>query len=229
LFDIDLASQRHEIKMVFENTSRFEVETWIRLHSRAFVTAFPNRRVNNLYFDTGSFDSYNDHISGAHERRKLRFRWYGNDLQRGLGQIEIKHKTDMVGWKDTCPIPSPIELDRFSWSEIRETMCQHTRGAFSELIATSQPMLINSYERQYYITADGMIRLTLDYDIRGYDQTLSINPNFIFPLPARDLVIIEFKAPPSQIKDLANVMAEFPLPVEAFSKYVELTTRIFDS
>ncbi|KPL72080.1 hypothetical protein ADN00_16540 [Ornatilinea apprima] len=227
MFNMDIDSQRYEIKMVFENSHRFAVESWVRLHSRAFRTAFPTRRVNNLYFDTHSQDMFNDHIAGTFERRKLRFRWYGENFSPAFGQLELKHKQGMIGWKDSQMILKSLDFARCGWQEIYADLQSEATGVFSEALVISRPILINNYQRQYFISADGMIRLTLDYDLTAFDQSASPRPNTSFPIPTRDLLIIEFKAAPELARDLADVLAEFPLPVEAYSKYVELAGWIF--
>lgn len=226
--DFDLNGNRYEIKMVFENANRFEVENWIRLHSYAFGTAYPDRQVNNIYFDTFSMDAYNDHIEGVGQRRKLRFRWYGPDLTRAHGQLELKHKSNFLGWKTIQPIRQTINLAESSWVEIQQTLQGEVKGGFQEMLAVSRPVLINAYQRQYFASADGEVRLTLDYDMHGYDQSLSVNSNIDFQLPSRDLVIIEFKTIAGNAKILADVLAEFPLYVEAFSKYVEMSSRVIE-
>ena len=55
--EFELGESRYEIKMVFDNLRRFEVESWIQMHSCAFKVAFPDRQVNNIYFETFSLDT----------------------------------------------------------------------------------------------------------------------------------------------------------------------------
>lgn len=224
----EIGGSRYEVKMVFENVSRYQVETWVRLHSYAFKTAYPRRQVNNIYFDTFSLDSFNDHVEGVEERRKLRFRWYGEDLMIAQGNLELKHKHGHLGWKMFQSITPALLLHDNSWADIQEVLLSDIDEMFHELLAVSHPLLINCYRRDYFISADDEVRLTLDYDLKGYDQSLSVYPNINFQLPVRDLVILEIKTSVANAKCLAEVLTEFPLHVRAFSKYVELCSRIVE-
>jgi SPX domain protein involved in polyphosphate accumulation len=41
-----------------------------------FIEKYPMRVVNNIYFDTIDFSSYQSNIDGASNRSKVRIRWY---------------------------------------------------------------------------------------------------------------------------------------------------------
>ena len=43
--------------------------------------AFPDRIVNNVYFDTPDLAAFEANLWGAPERRKCRLRWYGETFQ----------------------------------------------------------------------------------------------------------------------------------------------------
>ena len=173
-------------------------------------------------------DTYNDHIEGVEQRRKLRFRWYGPELHRGQGSLEAKHKKGFLGWKSTQAIQQPVVLEKTNWSEIQRLLQRESSEMFQEMLAVSRPFLINAYQRKYFVSSDGEVRLTLDYDMQGYDQSLSGIPNIDFRMPSRDLVIVEIKTPADNYKELANVLSEFPLYPEAFSKYVEMSSKIIE-
>jgi SPX domain protein involved in polyphosphate accumulation len=228
IVDSSLHNWRYEIKMVFENANRFEVESWVKLHSFAFSSAYPDRQVNNIYFDTFSMDTLNDHIAGAGQRRKFRFRWYGKDLSVAQGHLEIKHKEIVSGWKSTQFIQQNVRLANSNWKDIQAALQTEAKGIFNEMLSVSRPVLINTYQRQYFVSADEDIRLTLDHDMQGYDQSFGIKPNLNFKLPNRDLVIIELKTANENAKSLANTLAEFPLYAEAFSKYVQMASRVIE-
>ncbi len=214
------ASGRYEIKLQYEGLHLQEVRQWIRLHSLAFKPAYPSRQVNNIYFDTWGLDSLNDHLSGLGERRKLRFRWYGENMDFARGQLEVKLKNNRIGWKHTYPVAAALDLAHHDWMQIHKTLQQHTGGAFRELVSVSRPVIINSYQRDYYIASDGQTRLTLDYEIAAYDQQLTQAPNLKFRAPLLNLVILEIKIETRHDVDLASVIAEFPLRTEKHSKYI---------
>ena len=220
---------RYELKMVHNGLHMFDLRRWVRSHSGAFSTAYPPRRVNNIYFDTADYDTLIDHLSGVSERRKLRFRWYGTSPEHISGHLEIKQKINRLGSKLRQTIDQPIELSRSNWAQIMAELRNHTKGIFNELLHVSHPVLINYYDRDYYITADGKIRLTLDYNHKSYDQRFSHSPNLIFTQPMLARAVIEFKADVRNSAELADVIAEFPLRVTQHSKYLESLDSIFTS
>jgi len=212
---------RYELKFPFENLSRFEMESWVRLHSWGFRVAYPPRQVNNIYFDSLSMDTFNDHIEGVPLRRKLRYRWYGRDLAQARGQLEVKNKSERAGWKLIQPVDEILHLDQMSWGEIMKVLRSHADGIFRELLEVSGPVLINHYQREYYVSGDGRVRLTLDYDLCSYRQWVDFFPNLSFKLPELDSVLIEIKSDVIHGREVSDVIAEFPLRAWRYSKYVD--------
>jgi hypothetical protein len=212
---------RYELKMVYDGLQLFEMRRWVRSHCGGFITAYPARKVNNIYFDTIDFDTLSDHLSGVSERRKLRYRWYGNTQEQISGHLEIKQKLNRLGSKLRQRIAQPLELNSSSWEKIMFILRNHTVGYFYELLHISNPILINRYDREYYVTADGKIRLTLDYNHKSYDQRFSLQPNLRFAQPMLERAIIEFKTDVENSAELANIIAEFPLRVSQHSKFLD--------
>ena len=70
---------RYELKQTYSELFLPELRSWVQMHPAGFRTAYPPRWVNSIYFDTPDLDSFNDHIAGVPVRRKLRYRWYGED------------------------------------------------------------------------------------------------------------------------------------------------------
>lgn len=211
---------RYEIKMEASEQELPVVRSWTRLHSAGFATAYPPRWVNSVYFDTHSLDSLNDHLEGVPTRRKLRFRWYGEDLTSARGQIEVKNKTERAGWKLIQPVTQTLDLLGCSWSDLQESLAAEAQGVFRELLQSARPLVLVQYWREYYLSADGLIRLTLDSSIRTYDQWLSPRPNLTFRSPALHQLVIEFKCDVKDSKTLADVLAQFPLRTRRHSKFV---------
>jgi hypothetical protein len=218
--EVENGGTRYELKMVCDGLYRHQAEGWIRQHSLGFRTAYPQRRVNNIYFDTYDLDTYNDHLEGVGLRRKLRYRWYGEDLSHARGQLEVKNKKGRVGWKIYQPIAASLDLADAGWAEISRTLQEASSGVFAELLGVTRPVSINTYQRRYFVSADGRVRMTLDFDLLAYDQQLSTRPNLQFKAPGVDVIVLEFKSEITQAPALADALAEFPLRTIAFSKYV---------
>src|SRR5689334_20286182 len=108
---------RYEIKMAFEQGMLPEVYSWIHANPAGFLTAYPPRQVNSVYLDTHELNTFNDHLAGVPLRRKLRFRWYGEDLTKATGAVEIKNKSERSGWKIIQSVDCELHLDHMSWDE----------------------------------------------------------------------------------------------------------------
>ena len=68
---------RFEIKFVANEFEVDYVRQWVRLHWACFYVPYPDRWVNNVYFDTLNYFAYEENLSGASARTKVRYRWYG--------------------------------------------------------------------------------------------------------------------------------------------------------
>ena len=45
-----------------------------------FTKQYPDRTISSIYLDTANYDFAKDNINGVSERKKIRFRWYNNNL-----------------------------------------------------------------------------------------------------------------------------------------------------
>lgn len=214
---------RYEIKMECEFHQLPLIHSWTRLHSAAFSELFPPRQVNSIYFDTPDLDTYNDHIEGIPERRKLRFRWYGPNLESATGHLELKEKNDRIGWKLIQPIESNLLLCEQTWTEIQTSILEgihkEKNKIFQEMLSVSRPIVLTCYQREYYISANQQVRMTLDYNLRSYNQWNSIKPNLIFRSLSLNKIIIELKAEKQYAKNLGDVIAQFPVRANRNSKF----------
>jgi len=211
---------RYELKMIFEAARLYDARTWVRTHPCAFRTAYPPRQVNNIYFDLPGMSLLADHVDGIEQRYKLRVRWYGEEFSGIYGVIEVKHKDDNVGWKENQPVASTLDLQQMSWMEVMNILAHDSHGWVSEMLQSAQPALINYYQREYFVSGDNQTRLTLDYGLNVFHQQLHLRPNLTFRQPRQNLMLIEIKSGVNNTAELADLLAEFPLRVGRFSKYV---------
>jgi hypothetical protein len=214
-------STRYEVKMTCPETYLPEVRSWVRVQSDPFVETYPPRQVNNVYLDNEAASSLEDHLSGVSSRRKLRFRWYGEDASAVRGNLELKCRTGRLGCKRYDEIPHTFDLTCISWHDWLEQLRARTsdEGALW-LSAIVRPTLVNHYMREYLATLDGQIRLTIDYDIWAYDQLLYTAPNLDFPLQTERQVVIELKSTPTHLRRLSDILTQFPLRAARNSKYI---------
>ena len=212
---------RYEVKLVCHEEDLALARAWIRLHPVAFGTAYPPRYVNSLYFDTVDAACLEANVNGVEDRAKLRFRWYGDKVGPVTGQLEHKRKISGLGWKEVVPIAVPLDLRSAWWGAIWHTLWSHCGPRFTPWLAShSQPMLIVRYLREYYASADGLLRITLDSRIESYEQVLHPVPNLTRASPPGHQIVLEIKAHATLHRRVSDALNSFTLPVSRHSKYV---------
>jgi hypothetical protein len=176
--------------------------------------------VNNIYFDTFDQFAYAENLSGASARSKVRFRWYGEGEDPEKGTLEVKRRRSSVGWKLSYRT-GPVPLVDVPWLRFRRTLREELSGdARIWLDANPQPILINRYRRRYFLSRDGRVRLTVDWDQRVYDQRLCATPNLTRRANLPDTLVVELKFDREDRK-LANRYAQgIPIRLSRNSKYV---------
>lgn len=220
------ADYRYELKLASDSITPAQARSWIRLHPEGFRVAYPPRMINNLYFDTVDLQSFNDNLSGLSERRKLRIRWYGplDSAPVSDAVLELKIKENMLGSKKQQRLDIALDLTRpfvEIWQTIRVSVNEEWQ---SQMLAFTQPTLINRYRREYFVSPDKTVRATLDYDLTAYGQRMTSRPNLDRRLPLPSAIVIEVKAAPAYQKRLQQVMGFFPIPRSRSSKYVSGVT-----
>ena len=216
-----MRSIRYEAKLTCDEVSLSDVRAWVNLHPSGFVEAYPPRQVNSLYFDTRETDCFTDNLVGISQRRKLRFRWYGDDYSAVQGALELKCKVNQLGWKEHYSIPFTYDLTATSWSTLLEHIRDQVDGPFSVWLSyLNQPTLIISYMREYYESMDRQVRVTIDYDLASFEQITHLTPNLVIGTPEPGQVIMEVKADAALHRRVSNTLSAFPLLVGRNSKYV---------
>lgn len=214
--------ERYEIKLVCPAAWLPDIHARVRLHPEGFRTAYPPRRVNSVYFDTLDADSVAENINGVGERDKLRWRWYGvttHSVTRS--QLELKRKRGEAGWKEIGPINAPFDLPTRTWSEAFAFLREQAGPPFQIWLSrVSRATVINHYEREYYVSWDGQLRLTVDTQQVVYDQRFAARPNLRYPAPVPDSVLVELKAEVRLAERLAEALNAFPFRPGRNSKYV---------
>ena len=79
------------------------------LITNGFTQVFSPREIESIYLDTENFDFAKDNINGVSKRKKLRFRWYNNDLTKIY--LEEKNKQNFQVKKNVNKIS--IQLKYF--------------------------------------------------------------------------------------------------------------------
>lgn len=211
---------RYEIKFVYSPHLKDRVLVWLHAHIEAFYSHYPTRRVNNVYFDTSDLQAFSENLAGISRRCKVRLRWYGDSLLPCPGTLEFKNKHSSLGWKDKFEIVRPPFTAGDSWRAVhrglRGQLPPNARPVFDE---HDQAALINSYERRYFESRNGRLRITVDSDLVMFDQTRSRGPNVTRRINMPDVHVLELKCESLDRKMAAKLLATCPVRVSRFSKY----------
>ena len=221
------ADERHEIKFAAYVTEYATLRHWLRMHPAGFSTPYPERQVNNVYFDTWDYRAYAENLAGVSERSKLRYRWYGDSAGPAPGSLEVKQKRNHFGWKLRFTVRDSIWEPGCSWQEIRARLKQLVPHEGQLWLAQNpMPVMLNRYQREYYCTADGLIRATIDTKQRAYDQRYWSRPNLDKAAIMQDTLVVEFKFAREDRQLAVGLLANIPVRVGRHSKYMNAVRAI---
>jgi len=207
------------------------IERAIKHNPFFFREIYNERQVNNIYLDTEELHDYFENVSGVANRKKIRIRWYGSTF--GVIEhpvLEIKIKKGLVGDKWSYALPAFGLDDNFHHERIQELFKESDLPLpVLEKLKSMRPVLINSYRRKYFLSADKNFRITLDTDLKYYPVN---GGGFSRSMPYRDdNQIIELKYALENEPVAGKVSAGFPFSLSKNSKYVNginLTRHIND-
>ena len=218
MVDASQRTPRYERKYRVENVALPVVREIIRQHPASFRTLYPNRQINNIYFDTPDFHTYRANVVGIGERQKFRVRWYGSDYWQIPERVrfEVKHRSNQTGTKDVH------DFAGFVWEnlpDLTERVNQTVR-AFGLL----HPVLLSHYQRAYLGTSDGRFRLTIDTEqgfLGARNQQLTTQTRAARRFRhAETGVVLELKYDAEHDDAAQRIMQELPFRQTKSSKYV---------
>lgn len=202
---------RYERKYHIEQLDAQQVAQIVRGLPAGFRTAYPDRQVNNIYFDTPQLTCFQDNIDGVSKRQKFRARWYGEDvLKIEQAQLEIKYKDNALGGK------LHYDLEAFELGGLAG-LTKQVNELVPHQFALS-PSLLNSYNRAYYETLCGRFRLTIDSDLRYHG--IRHSPRFSRYQIRERAIILELKYDEGHEEAAAELCRFLPFRLSKNSKYV---------
>ncbi|MEO1514732.1 MAG: polyphosphate polymerase domain-containing protein [Bacteroidota bacterium] len=203
---------RHERKYKVDDINLAVVKQVLRLHPASFRPLYPDRQINNIYFDSPDLTTYRENVNGISERKKFRLRWYGDDIRQIENpRFEIKKKSNQLGSKEILPVAA------FSLDALENVTAEVNR--LSRNTAALRPRLINAYRRSYFGTSDGRFRITIDEQVHYFSLlTARRFTRFNISDPA---IIVELKYDAEEDGDsVQKVMQHLPFRQTKSSKYV---------
>jgi len=182
------------------------------LKTNNFKKIFPDRIISSIYIDTTNYDFVKDNINGVSERKKIRLRWYKENLKK----IYIKKKK-----KNNFNISKNIQTVNFLID--KNNILRSLKENFHKIKFNNKNnfnykfVLKTNYKRSYWLSVNGKIRATIDIDINAN----SLN-NFSKSIYFGDTVL-EFKFDPSHEGYFRNLFTSrfAHLRTQKYSKYVK--------
>ncbi len=211
---------RFEIKSSYPPYFDSQLLAWIKSHAMGFRTAFPPRRVNNVYFDTLDLRAVEENIAGISQRCKVRYRWYGQHELPQPGTLEFKNKHTALGWKDNFRVDESLYATGDSWQAFQRKLRRALPpGARVMLDDHGEVALINRYDRRYFESHNRKLRITLDSNQSMYDQMRSSRPNITRRMNLPGVNILELKCEAVHRNAAVRALADCPVRMARFSMY----------
>jgi len=212
---------RREVKFVDHAVHYDRLLQWVRSHPAGFGRPFPDRWINNVYFDSHDLETFGENLLGASARSKVRYRWYGEHPAPGPGILEVKRKRNSFGWKLHYTVPESPYREGATWSEVRRRLLEllPPEGRIW-LLEHPEPALLNRYLRRYFLSGDGKVRVTLDTHQGVWDQRAGSRVNLSRRAPFPDFLTVEVKCERQDWETASRYIQGIPLRVSRYSKYV---------
>ncbi len=216
---------RREVKFVSNEIFLPKISAWIYTSRLHLTKQFNQRRVNNIYYDTYGCDAYADNLDGISKRVKLRYRWYGNNRNPQNGSIEIKKRLNAFGFKEAYNVP--ISGTILSHKELKKNIRKNVpQQRIPFLDYYSEPILLNCYVRDYYISQCKKIRITIDKNHGVYDQRFRDNINTKVAANILRYIVVEIKFHPNLTEYVSAKIHDIPMRFSRNSKYINSVNSI---
>jgi hypothetical protein len=215
----DASSIRREIKFALPLADLGKLRTILEVNLRRKVFNQRISHVSSLYFDDHALSACHENINGVEKRGKLRLRWY--DDQDSKFFFEVKRRMGNALEKRRLAIESTEGLGSLSYNDVARELSRVLPPRDTELLhARREPVLMTSYKREHFSSREESTRVTLDYDIRCFQQYGARRLRTRFGVPIPDLVVVEGKTPPDSESELPHLLAPLRPVLTKSSKYV---------
>ena len=223
-----LENSRYELKFVTYDVNYFLIKHWIKMSQHNFFREYNNRIVNNIYFDSLNFKSFSDNVDGQSKRVKTRYRWYGKFEKQSYGNMEFKIKRNVFGYKKTYNVKDLIIDEKKDFRYINNKIFNELPqdiGIFFK--QNDNPQIINQYEREYFKTKNQKFRVTIDRNIKIFDQRKSNTPNISRKTISQNYIVLEIKFDRKSRKDIEDLISNIPIRISKNSKYINAFRSVY--
>ena len=207
---------RHEIKFRFYPTEFYRFEGF--LNKNYISPIYEERLINSIYYDSPNYSAAQSNLSGELNRRKFRLRWYGKSEFPDIASFEIKSKFGRNGLKRNFDLR--LNNDNSHKSIIKKIVNSlDESGSMFKL--SCDPKSLIRYHRQYFATASGKLRVTLDKNIEFAPQFFSNKINTRKFTRKNPQLVVEFKYDLQYAEEIQGMLTQIPFVSFRNSKYVQ--------
>jgi len=212
---------RYERKFIIPASEKNLIRVFLNQNIGFFSEIFQKRKINNIYFDSLDHTSFHENEIGTAFRKKIRIRWYGNCF--GVVNepiLEIKIKNGYLGNKKRYKI-SPLNIDsKLNRNTIlKNLMASKIPDPLIDKIKSMNPILMNSYDRKYFLSKNKKFRLTIDEKVTFY--YICLENHFTRKFIDRYNLIVEIKYDKKNDDFLEKITNQLPFRLSKNSKYVK--------
>ena len=195
---------------------------------------YPTSTISNIYFDTEQFDMIQEDDQGTKRKEKIRMRTYLSQVQP-YSQVflEIKSKDRTGVGRKYRLLSTPQSITQFMTKEqldnsIRDQMMiekiQQLQEEYQQAIIPRMYTYYDRFSLKEKKEISGFpynkIRITIDQNLTYRDDNVSLfSGKDGFPLLNEEIVIMEIKAPGRKPQWLQNILDQYGLVEQKFSKY----------
>lgn len=213
---------RYEVKLVGAEMDMPRFEAELRLLPAVLRPLHPTRIVQSVYLDTDDGLAMRDNLSGISIRQKLRFRWYGDGSGEVAGQLEWKCRTNSLGSKDVAKL-TPMQVAGVTRRAFWRGLHERVPELWQRRLRGREAAQWIRYCRDYYGSAGGDLRITVDRDLRAFDQRFDYVLSCRRPTPVAALMIVEVKASSEHRDSIEEWLQGVALRPSKCSKFVLAT------
>ncbi|MDA7977545.1 MAG: polyphosphate polymerase domain-containing protein [Pirellulales bacterium] len=215
----DLA-RRREVKYALPQMDIGKLRRLLEVNCQRLIHSGQVSVVRSIYFDDSRLSACRANLDGLGLRRKLRIRWYDTPMPGTKFFAEIKWRDNRATGKHRMQMCSDKPLAELSYEEIRRGLVD----SIPEYLAADaaryhEPVVVVEYKREHFASSDGL-RITLDYDLRFYDQFAKRMISLTFPKPLEGFIVLEGKTPLGRESELRQWFHPLTPRATRCSKYV---------
>ena len=195
---------------------------------------YPTSSISNIYFDTEQFDMIQDDSQGTKRKEKIRMRTYLSQIQPDSQVfLEIKSKDSTGVGRKYRLLSTPHSITQFMTrgqldSSIKDQMMiekvQQLQEEYQQAIIPRMYIYYDRFSLKEKKEISGFpynkIRVTIDQNLTYRDNNVSLfSGKDGFPLLNEDIVIMEIKALGRKPQWLQDILDQYGLVEQKFSKY----------